>query len=121
MPTLRVSGLRELHSALKRYDNELKKELERELREAAKIVSVEAAGLFGGVSARAAAGFRPRVRGFGRVAVEQRLGRTTGQRPDFGSLQMRTALLPALEAKQDEVVNHIEGMLDRLGRKEGFS
>ena len=117
---VRIKGLRQLHSALKRYEADLKRELENELRDAGQIVAEQARDRFGSVDARSAAGFRPRLRGFGRVVVEQRLRRTTGMRGDYGSLQMRRALLPAVEASQDRIMEHVEGMLDRLGRENGF-
>lgn len=122
MPVQRVEihGLRQLHSALKRYNLELKLELEKELRDAGEIVTASARDLFSSVDARSAAGFRPRLRGFGRVVVEQRRKRTTGLRGDFGSLQMRKALLPAVADNRGRIMDHVEGMLDRLGRENGF-
>lgn len=118
--TVRIKGLRELNSALKRYDRDLKKDLERELRGAAQIVAESARSKFSSIDQRSAMGFRPRIRGFGRVVVEQRYGRTTGQHPEFGSLQMRRALLPALKEDEPVVIAALEGMLDRIGREEGF-
>ena len=117
---VRVRGLRELHAALKRYDVEVKKDFEKELREAGKLVAASARSKFSAIDARSAAGFRPRVRGFGRVVVEQRLGRTTGLRPDFGSLQMRRALLPAMREEEPQVIAAIDDLLGRVGREEGF-
>lgn len=118
--TVRIKGIRELNSALARYDKELKKELERELRDAAQKVADSARARFAGIDQKSAMGFRPRIRGFGRVVVEQRYRKTTGQHPNFGSLQMRRALLPALASESDNVVRALEGMLDRLGLEEGF-
>ena len=118
--TVKVKGLRELNSALKRYDRELGKNLERELLVAAQLVADNARSRFSVIDARSAAGMRPRIRGFGRVVVEQRYRRTTGQHPEFGSLQMRRALLPAMREEEPMVIATIEGMLDRLGLEEGF-
>ena len=118
--TLRVKGLRQLHRALKDYDDGLKRELEAELRAAGEIVAADARTRFLGVDARSAAGFKSKVRGFGRVVVQQSRRRTTGLRGDFGSLQMRRALLPSVNENQARVLETVEGMLDRLGRKEGF-
>lgn len=100
-------------------DKLLAKELRSELREAGDIVRDDAAPRFAGISPKSAAGYRTVVRARG-VAVEQRLGRTTGLRPDFGALQMRKALEPAVDAKQSEVIEQVDGMLDRLGRNMGF-
>lgn len=118
--SIKVHGLRELNSALKHYNKELKKELEVDLRLAAQTVADEARKLFASYDEKSAAGFRPRIRGLGRVVVEQRRGRTTGFHPDYGALQMRRALLPALARKQEEVVKSLERMLDDLGHREGF-
>lgn len=118
--SVKVHGLRELNSALKKVDRELARELESELRDAAQLVAETARAKFSVIDARSAMGFRPRIRGFGRVVVEQRRRRTTGQHPEFGSLQMRRALLPALREDEPKVIEAIEGMLDRLGHGAGF-
>lgn len=98
----------------------LSKEVDKELKEAAKIVSDDAKPRLARYSANSATGIRPRVKGFGRAYVEQSRRRTTGKRPDFGALQMRKAFLPALSAKEGEVVDHIDKMLGRLGGDYGF-
>jgi len=117
--TVRVKGLAELNRAFRASDKALTKELRKELREAGNIVRDDARPRFASVDAGSAAGFHTVVRQRG-VSVEQRLGRTTGQRPDFGALQLRRALEPALDAKQGEVVDQLDGMLDRIGRQQGF-
>ena len=117
--TVRVEGLRELQRALRNYDKELGKELRKELKAAAEIVADQARSLFSGINPASAAGFKPRARGAS-AFVEQSKRRTTGQHPSFGALQMRMALLPVLVSKEPYVINHLEGMLDRLGNQEGF-
>lgn len=117
---VKVKGLRELHRALKNYDDDLKRELEQELRNAGELVATGAQTRFLGVDARSAAGFKSRVKGFGRVVVEQSRRRTTGRRGDFGSLQMRRALIPSVADNETRVLAAVEGMLDRLGRENGF-
>lgn len=119
MSTVRVTGLRELQAAFRKMDKELSKELRDNLREAGKIVQQEATSLFSGVDARSAAGYKVRVRAKG-VAVEQSLGRTTGQHAQYGALQMKRALTPALEAKESAVVDRLEQMLDTIGNRAGF-
>jgi len=117
---VKVKGLRQLHRALKNVDDGTKRQLEAELRAAGEIVAAGARSRFVGIDARSAAGFKSRVKGFGRVVVEQSRRRTTGTRGDFGSLQMRRALLPSVTENETRVLLAVEGMLDRLGRKEGF-
>jgi hypothetical protein len=52
--------------------------------------------------------------------VEQRRRKTTGQHPEFGSLQMRRALLPAMREEEPQVLEALENMLEGLGRSNGF-
>jgi len=119
--TVRLRGLDDLQRAFSKMSpGDLRKELNRELIEVGKIVAEDARSRFAGISASSAAGFRPRTRGFGSAVVEQRRRRTTGQHPQFGALQMRRALLPALFSKEGEVVKGLEDMLDRLGSSNGF-
>lgn len=117
--TVRVSGLRQLSRAFRTVDKDLAKELRDELREAARIVSEDATARFQAINPASAAGFKPRSRTAG-AFVEQSRRRTTGTRGDYGALQMRTALLPALEAKEGEVIDRVERMLDKIGDRAGF-
>jgi len=117
--TVRVQGLRELQRDFRKLSKDLSKEVREELKKAAEPVRKEAADLFSGISADSASGYRVAVRARG-VSVEQRRRRTTGLRPDYGRLQMRRALLPALDAKQDEVVKGLDHMLGRLAGDHGF-
>lgn len=114
--TIRVHGLRELHRALKNVDQDLKKELERKLLDAGRIVQDEARRLFSPIDSRSAMGFRARLKGFGRVTVEQQRRKTTGFHPEFGSLQMRRGLLPSVADSEPKVMQELEDMLDTLGR-----
>jgi hypothetical protein len=118
-PGLRIRGADELERAFKQVRKEVLRGIRPALRLAAEPVRMDAETRFSGFSPRSARGYKVRVRMRG-VAVEQSLGRTTGTRPDFGSLQMQEALLPALDAKQAVVVRTFEQMVDRAGRKAGF-
>jgi hypothetical protein len=111
--TLRVKGYREFLRASNRAEKESKKFVRESFREAGDVVREEASSLFDDIDARSAAGYRTRVRTRG-VSVEQSLRRTTGTRPDFGALQMRKALLPAMESKQDEVEHKVEQAIDKV-------
>lgn len=114
--SVKVKGLRELHRALKNYNDDLKKDLERRLIEAGRIVQDQAFNLFSPIDARSAAGFRAKTRGFGRVVVQQQRRKTTGFHPEFGALQMRRGLIPAVSDSETKVMAEIENMLDELGR-----
>jgi len=118
--TVRVKGLRELNAALHRIDRDLGKELDKGLLEAGMLIAQNARNRFGVYDQKSAMGFRPRMRGFGRLVVEQRYRKTTGQHPEFGSLQMRKALLPARSDEEPALVAGLELMLDRLGSENGF-
>lgn len=100
----------------------LNKEIDKGLREAAKIVSEEARSLSQshGFSARSVTGIRPRVKGFGRAYVEQSRKKTTGKRGDFGAMQMRRSLVPALGRKQGEVIEELDKLLGQLAGEHGF-
>jgi len=117
---IRVEGLRQLERALKASDKDAAKGLRKELREAAKVVALDARGKFAGTDGYSAMGIRPRVRA-GLVAVaEQSRKRVTGKRPDYGSLQMRRALVPALWDNRKEVERRVENMLDKVADGNGF-
>jgi hypothetical protein len=111
--TVRVKGYRELLRACDRAGPESKKEVRGALRAAGEIVRVDATDRFSSVDPRSARGYRVRVRQTG-VAVEQSLRRTTGLHPEFGRLQMRDALIPALETKADDVVREIDKALETV-------
>ncbi len=111
---IEVRGLTELRANLAFYDVDANKALKEELRAAGDLVRADAEERFDGIDPVSAAGYRVYVRSGSRVTVEQSIGRTTGTRPDFGSLQMRRALVPALSDKRDAVVASIEASLSSL-------
>lgn len=111
--TLQVKGYTELLRALKTADRETKREVRGTLRAVGDIVRSEAVARFSPINARSAGGYRTRVRQRG-VAVEQSLRKTTGVHPEWGSYQMRHALLPALMANEDSTERAMEHALDRV-------
>lgn len=117
--TIRVRGLREMQRDFRKMEGDLAKETRKGLKEAAEPVRKEAQALFEHINARSAAGYRVVSRARG-VSVEQRYRRTTGKRPDYGRRQMGRALIPALEAKADDVVKGIEKVFDQLAGRNGF-
>jgi F0F1-type ATP synthase membrane subunit b/b' len=111
--TVRVHGYREFQRAAKNAPKDIKRETRKAFARVGDLVKDEAAQLFESIDARSAAGFKTRVRQRG-VAVEQSLRKTTGTRPDFGGTQMRVALVPALEEKEDEVERELEDAIDTV-------
>lgn len=110
---IRVKGYREASRAARRAGSAVNKEVRAAFREVAEPVRAEATSRFSLVDARSAAGYRIAVRQRG-IAVEQRLKKTTGKRGDYGSLQMRRALLPALEANKDELDKEMDKAIDKV-------
>lgn len=117
--TVRVHGLKELQRDFKAMGPQALKDLRAELRQIADPVREEATRLFSPLGARSASGYRvvARMRG---VAVEQKFRTTTGLHPEWGRVQLGVALIPALERKENEVVEGVEDVLDRLAVKHGF-
>lgn len=118
--SVKVKGLRELNRAFKRYDDDLKRELEDELVAAGEIVASDARQRFSLIDVKSASGFKSKTKGFGRVVVQQSLRKGRNRRRNYGGLQMRRGLLPAVEANEAKVIKAVEGMLDRIGRENGF-
>lgn len=111
--TVRVEGLREFLRATNKAEKDTKKKVRDRLKDAGDVVRAEASRLFAPVSAKTAGGYRVRARVTG-VFVEQSLRKTTGKRGDYGSFQMRKALVPALIAKADEVEREMEKAAEDL-------
>ncbi len=117
--TVRVSGYRELMRSLQHAEKDVRTRTRKRLRELAGPVRDSARSKLGAYSERSASklGISVRQRG---VSVEQRLRKTTGKRPDFGSLQMRKALLPALGERASEIEHGLEKVLDDVINANGF-
>lgn len=108
-----VHGYKPFLKACDHAAKDTKKYVRATFREVGEIVRVQAVELFQPVSEKSASGYRVRVRQRG-VSVEQSLRKTTGRRPDYGALQMRRALLPALARKQGEVEEAFEHAIDKV-------
>lgn len=108
--TTRVHGYREFQSAIRRADKETKKVVRDAGRASGEVVRRDWSNRLVFIDARSAAGLRTRVRTRG-VSVEQSIRRTTGQRPDYGALQMRRGVA-SLEENEREVVRTYEAGMD---------
>jgi hypothetical protein len=111
--TLQVHGYREFLRAVARAENDQRRRTRETFRDVGEDVRASATSHFSPVNARSAAGYRTRVRQTG-IVVQQSLRKTTGQHPEWGALQMRTALIPALMSNEDETVRKLERALDRV-------
>jgi hypothetical protein len=116
---IRVKGDKELARAFKEMRREVLRELRPALRKIGEIVRQDAAARFASYDERSSAGYKVRVRLRG-VAVEQSLKRTTGAHPQYGTLQMERALLPARDDKQAEVVASVETLVSVSASRNGF-
>lgn len=114
--SVKVKGYREFLRAASKAEKETKAVVRTEFKRIAEPVRAEATSRFSTIDSRSAAGFRIAVRQRG-VAVEQRIKRTTGKRGDYGSLQMRRALIPSLNANEDKIVRGVEQAIDRIADK----
>ena len=100
-------------AGIAKADATLEAELKEALRDSGGMVRDEAAQLFGRYSEKTAAGYRVYVRARG-VSVEQSLRKTTGKRPDWGRIQMKDALIPALDEKTDAVRERVVAAIDAV-------
>lgn len=114
--TVSVEGFRELMLGLHNAGKDTEKFGRAALRHAGDAVKEDASRKFAKYSKRTAEGYRVRVRRTG-VAVEQSIRRTTGLRPDFGALQMRRALVPALEENTEETMHAMEVAVDLVAER----
>lgn len=118
---VRIDGLKELVLATGGYKTALAKEIRAELIVGAKLVATDARSRMTRIDAKSAMGLVPFARATGTSGVKQRKKkRLNPGRGDYGALQMRRALLPALWSKRPEVEKNVDSMLDRLGGKAGF-
>jgi hypothetical protein len=108
-----VRGYRELLRACDHAGEETKTAVRGAFRLVGEAVRSDASARFAPYDGRTAAGYRTRVRQSG-VVVSQSLRKTTGTRPDYGGLQMRKALLPALGHESRETELALERALDRV-------
>jgi hypothetical protein len=111
--SVKVRGYREFLRAAAKASKETRAVVRTEFGKIAEPVRADATSRMSVIDARSAAGFRVAVRQRG-VAVEQRIKRTTGKRGDYGSLQMRRALMPALSANADKIEHGVEKAIDRI-------
>jgi len=113
--TVAVRGYTDLLRALRDADRNTRLEIRHALRDVGELVRSDAAVRFAPIDARSAAGYKVRVRQRG-VAVEQSLRRTTGKHPQYGALQMRRALVPALHENEAETIMKMNEALEKVAR-----
>ena len=110
---LAVRGVKELIRANRLMEPAIRRETTKAFRRVGSAVQGDATARFERYSPKTAGGYRTYVRQRG-IGVEQSLRRTTGLRPDFGALQMRKALVPALEDNREETMQLTERAIDEV-------
>jgi hypothetical protein len=104
-------------AALKLIDKEAQKAVRDALREAAWPVAADARSRISKYNEVGPVGISVRQRG---VSVEQRKRTVTGERPDFGALQMTKGFIPALNDNAEETYKGVEIAFDVLVASAGF-
>lgn len=117
--TVRVHGLREVNAAFRKVDKKLAREFGNDLKKAALPVVEQARQEEQRWQGASISTIRAKRSG-PRVFVEQSARKKTGLRPDFGALQMRDALEPALEQKADVVFDVVDIILNQYAHGSGF-
>lgn len=117
--TVRVEGVREVNAAFRKIDKKLAREFGNDLKKAAAPV-VETARQKETKWQGASVGTIRAKRSGPRVFVEQSARKKTGKRSDFGALQMREALVPALDEETTEVFALVTVVLDKYANSAGF-
>lgn len=117
--TIKVHGAAEAVKAFREIDKQLAKDLGNDLKEAAAPVVAAAKQKVTAYDGASVNTIRARRSG-PRVYVEQGAKKVTGNRGDFGALQMVEVLIPALDEKSDEVLAHVDGVLTKYALSAGF-
>lgn len=117
--TIRVRGLTELRRDLKLAGDGLPGEMRKMLKAIAEPVAATARELADEFGPPTVSGLQAGTRG-SMAVVRQRRRKTTGKRPDFGAIQMRVALIPALEAHEADSIVRAEEMLDHIEHMYGL-
>src|SRR6266542_2626614 len=115
--TVRVRGLKETVRAFNQLDRNLSKEVRDSLKKAAEPVAASAKAKIGVYRGASLGTIGPRAAGSS-VFVTQRAKKVTGQRGDFGALQMRR-MIEALGEHEADVMRAVEDALDDLTRSAG--
>lgn len=117
--TVKVKGYREVTRALNRVDKGTRKALLDALKKAAEPTAADARSKLGRYQGLNTSSIQPRAVSNG-VFITQKQAKKTGLRPDFGSLQMRVGLLPAVSDHQDDFSDAVDNALGVLINREGF-
>lgn len=119
MQTIHVKGYRETVRSLNAVNRGAKRALQAGLREAAQPIASDTRSRLSGYRGISLATINPSATTRG-VSIVQRAKRVTGKRPDFGALQMRRGLIPAVRAADGEIRDRVEEAFAALAHNEGL-
>lgn len=117
--TVRVHGIKEVNAAFRKIDKQLASQFGADLKKAAEPVATTARQKVTRYAGASVNTIRTRRSG-PTVLVEQGARKVTGKRPDFGALQMRTVLVPALDEQAAEVYDRVDKVLSSYADRAGF-
>lgn len=110
-------GIKELLARTDKLDRKTKMMVRDGLRDAAEPIRLSAVRKFSAYDVRTAQNYRTVVRRTGVIRVEQRLGKTTGRRGDFGRLQMRKGLIPAMTEQHAAAMQKVRAVVAKYARR----
>lgn len=116
--TVRVEGYREAARALQKVNAGAKREILKGIAEAGRPIADDANRRLGRFTA---VGPVKSVGTTGGVFIRQTKRKVSGLRGDFGALQMRDGLIPAVESNEEKIVEHVENALEGLIAREGLA
>jgi hypothetical protein len=114
-----VAGLREVNAAFRKIDKKLAVDFGNDLKKAAAPVVEDVKSKETRWAGASINTIRAKRSG-PRVFVEQSARKKTGLRADFGALQMRDALEPALEENTNAVFTEVERVLEKYASSADF-
>lgn len=120
---VRIRGLRELQSSLKKVNKEVAKTVRDELKEAAEPVRQTAERFAGAEISHIGPSWGQMRLGVtsSTVYIAPKSRRRGGSpRKNLAILLLEKAMFPALEEHQGYIIKRVERALDRLGESEGF-
>lgn len=115
---IRVMGVAEVQRAFRSVDSKLARDFGNDLKKTAEpvVAAAKAKERWQGASISTIRARRSGVN----VYVEQSARKVTGLRGDYGALQMRQALVPALDENTGKVFSEVNRVLDEYANSSGF-
>jgi len=114
---LKVDGIRQAVERLGKARGEVERVLHESLLGVAEKIRDNATDRLRPLNSTSAEGYRVYDEGSRRIVIGQSLGRVTGNRPDWGRIQVHKALYPAIVQFRPEALRDVLAAVDQM-RKE---